>query len=60
MTGQGQGRSQCGAVEITTEVRAVNNRHLKLQTRATSGLHAMEAQVESLVRSQVKRGSLQD
>lgn len=59
MTGQGQGRSQCGAVEITTEVRAVNNRHLKLQTRAAGRLHAVEAQVESLVRSQVKRGSLQ-
>ncbi|MEM7473354.1 MAG: YicC/YloC family endoribonuclease [Planctomycetota bacterium] len=59
MTGQGQGRVRDGALEITAEVRAVNNRHLKLQTRTTYGLQSLEPKIESLVRSKIKRGSLQ-
>ena len=59
MTGQGQGRRQYGTAEITAEVRAVNNRHLKLQSRTSEGLNGLEPQIEALVRKSLKRGSLQ-
>lgn len=59
MTGQGQGRRQFGSAEITSEVRAVNNRHLKIQTRTSDGLGTLEPKIEALVRSQLRRGSLQ-
>jgi uncharacterized protein (TIGR00255 family) len=59
MTGQGQGRRQYGTAEITAEVRAVNNRHLKLQSRTSEGLGGLEPQIEALVRKSLKRGSLQ-
>lgn len=59
MTGHGQGRSQLDSAEITVEVRAVNNRHLKVQTRTSEGLGALEQKIETLVRKQLRRGSLQ-
>jgi uncharacterized protein (TIGR00255 family) len=59
MTGQGQGRKQFGSAEISAEVRAVNNRHLKIQTRASDGLGALEPRIESHVRTLLRRGSLQ-
>lgn len=59
MTGQGQGRCQIGSAEITSEVRAVNNRHLKIHTRTSDGLSSLEPKIESLVRSHLRRGSLQ-
>lgn len=59
MTGQGQGRRQYGSSEITAEVRAVNNRHLKIQTRLGEGLGGLEPKVETVVRSNLRRGSLQ-
>jgi uncharacterized protein (TIGR00255 family) len=59
MTGQGQGRSQFGSAEISAEVRAVNNRHLKIHLRTSDALGALEPQIEALVRSELRRGSLQ-
>ncbi|MFN3189752.1 MAG: YicC/YloC family endoribonuclease [Aureliella sp.] len=59
MTGQGLGRSQFGSREITAEVRAVNNRHLKVQTRTSDGLSHFEPLIESEVRKHLRRGSLQ-
>lgn len=59
MTGQGQGRNQFGTAEITAEVRAVNNRHLKIQTRTSDGLGGVEQKIEALVRKHLRRGSLQ-
>ncbi len=59
MTGQGQGRRAYGAVEIAAEVRSVNNRHLKIQTRTSEGLSGLEARIEGLVRNYLRRGSLQ-
>lgn len=59
MTGQGQGRTPYGSAEITAEVRAVNNRHLKLHLRASDTLGSLEPQIEALVRSEIRRGSLQ-
>lgn len=59
MTGQGQGRIQCGTEEVSAEVRAVNNRHLKIQARVSETLAGIEPQLEALVRSEVCRGSMQ-
>jgi uncharacterized protein (TIGR00255 family) len=59
MTGQGQGRRPYGQAEITVEVRAVNNRFLKLQTRVSNAISALEPQIENLVRQSLRRGSLQ-
>ncbi|MCA9126781.1 MAG: YicC family protein [Planctomycetales bacterium] len=59
MTGQGQGRAQRGNHEVSAEVRAVNNRHLKIQSRTGEGLGSLEPQMEALIRGLVRRGSLQ-
>ncbi|MCR9294264.1 MAG: YicC family protein [bacterium] len=59
MTGQGQGRRRLGSGEVTAEVRAVNNRHLKIQTRTSEGLSSLEPEIENLVRTHLRRGSLQ-
>ncbi len=59
MTGQGHGRIQFGSSEVTAEIRSVNNRHLKLNTRTGDGLGPLEPQIETLVRSRLRRGSVQ-
>lgn len=59
MTGQGQGRNQFGSAEITAEVRAVNNRHLKIHLRTSDSIGVLEPQIEALIRSELRRGSLQ-
>jgi uncharacterized protein (TIGR00255 family) len=59
MTGQGQGRKPYGQTEITVEVRAVNNRFLKIQTRVSDALSGLEPQIENVVRQSLRRGSLQ-
>ena len=59
MTGQGQGRRPYAAAEINAEVRAVNNRHLKVQIRTCDTLSGLEPQIETLVRKTLRRGSLQ-
>lgn len=59
MTGHGGGRKQVGSAEITVEVRAVNNRHLKIQMRTCDGLGRLEPEIEKLVRKRLRRGSLQ-
>lgn len=59
MTGQGQGRRVHGQSIVTVEVRAVNNRFLKIQLRTADALSGLEPQVEAIVRQSLKRGSLQ-
>jgi uncharacterized protein (TIGR00255 family) len=58
MTGQGQSRRMVGAIELTVEVRAVNNRFFKLQLRTSDVLSRLEPQIEALARQHVRRGSL--
>ena len=59
MTGQGQGRRPYDQTEITVEVRAVNNRFVKIQTRVSDALSGLEPQIESVVKQSLRRGSLQ-
>jgi uncharacterized protein (TIGR00255 family) len=58
MTGQGQSRRIVGAIEVTVEVRAVNNRFFKLQLRTSDVLSRLEPQIEALARQHIRRGSL--
>ena len=59
MTGQGQGRRPYDQTDITVEVRAVNNRFLKIQTRVSEAILGLEPQIESVVKQALRRGSLQ-
>jgi uncharacterized protein (TIGR00255 family) len=58
MTGFGEARRQADDVAVAAELRTVNNRYFKFSLRITEGYGAIEPQVESLVREQVKRGTV--
>jgi uncharacterized protein (TIGR00255 family) len=43
---------------MVAEVRSVNNRHLKVSLRTSDGLSGFESEIESLVRTHVRRGTI--
>ncbi|MCI0702126.1 MAG: YicC family protein [Planctomycetia bacterium] len=58
MTGFGEARTQTDTLAVAIEVRAVNNRHLKLTVRGTEPYPLYEAEIEKVVRRHVRRGTL--
>ena len=56
MTGFGSARSPDGLVEV--EVRAVNQRHLKVQVRAPEALSGLVPRLEEIVREHLVRGAV--
>ena len=58
MTGFGEARAQADGVGVSVEVRAVNNRHLKLTVRGSDPYPLYESELEKVVRRHVKRGTL--
>ena len=58
MTGFGEARAQTGTLAVAVEVRAVNNRHLKLTVRGSDPYPMLEAEVEKVVRRPVRRGTV--
>ncbi len=58
MTGFGEARSIGPGFSVAVEVRAVNNRHLKLSVRGTDPYPLMESELEKTVRKSVRRGSV--
>jgi len=58
MTGFGEARAQSESVTATVEVRAVNNRHLKLTVRGPDPYPMLEAELEKVVRRHIRRGTL--
>ncbi|MEK6249398.1 MAG: YicC family protein, partial [Planctomycetales bacterium] len=58
MTGFGESCSQGEQLSATVEVRAVNNRYLKINTRFMEGIGGQEAKIDALVREHVKRGTV--
>lgn len=58
MTGFGDGRASADGFAVTAEVRAVNNRHLKVTVRGSDPYPLHESEVEKVVRRHVKRGTL--
>lgn len=59
MTGIGEARLQDEQLTVHVEVRAVNNRHLKLTCRISDRYSALEPELERLVREHVRRGTVQ-
>lgn len=59
MTGYGAGHIDRDGVRVAVELRAVNNRYLKLHSRLPDGYASVESRLEEMVRRQVRRGSVQ-
>lgn len=59
MTGFGNAAHQSGDVHVSTEMKSVNNRYLKLSVRMPDSLARFEADIEKLIRNRVARGSIQ-
>ena len=59
MTGYGEARWQNESLSIGVELRAVNNRYLKINLRCPDAYHLLEAHIERTVRHCVRRGTLQ-
>jgi uncharacterized protein (TIGR00255 family) len=58
MTGFGEARGQGAGFSVSVEIRAVNNRHLKVTVRGSDPYPMLEPELEKLVRRHVKRGTL--
>jgi uncharacterized protein (TIGR00255 family) len=58
MTGFGAGAASGDGSTVEVEVRSVNNRFLKVQTRLPDGLAATEPRVEAAVRKRLNRGAV--
>src|SRR6478672_994785 len=58
MTGFGEARTQTESVAAAVEVRAVNNRHLKVTVRGSEPYPMLEPELEKVVRRHVRRGTL--
>jgi uncharacterized protein (TIGR00255 family) len=58
MTGFGEARAETEAAGASVEVRAVNNRHLKVTVRGSDPYPMFEAELEKVVRRHVRRGTL--
>jgi len=59
MTGYGEARFQSEQLSLSIELRALNNRYLKVSVRAPDPYHLLEAEFEKVIRRQIKRGTIQ-
>jgi len=59
MTGYGDASHQGDDLQVAVELRAVNNRYLKVVLRASEPYNLLEAEFEKVVRKTVRRGALQ-
>lgn len=59
MTGYGEARCQSDSLSLSVELRALNNRYLKVSLRAPDPYHLLEAEFEKVIRRTVKRGTIQ-
>ncbi len=58
MTGYGDARQVCNDTVYHVEVRAVNNRYLKLNVRLPDSFSGLEPAVEKVVRKTISRGTI--
>ena len=58
MTGYGEAEETGAAVSVVVEVRAVNNRYLKINYRSSDRVGKDETWVEKIVRQYIKRGTV--
>lgn len=59
MTGYGEARYQSDALTVAIELRAVNNRYLKVSVRAAEPYNLLEPEFEKVIRRTVRRGTVQ-
>jgi uncharacterized protein (TIGR00255 family) len=59
MTGYGEASHQSDLLNLTLELRSVNNRYLKVSVRATEPYNLLEAEFEKVIRRTIKRGTIQ-
>ncbi|MFN4258040.1 MAG: YicC/YloC family endoribonuclease [Gemmataceae bacterium] len=59
MTGYGEARFHSDALTVAIELRAVNNRYLKVMLRATEPYNLLEPEFEKVIRREVRRGTVQ-
>lgn len=59
MTGYGEASHQSDELALAIELRALNNRYLKVSLRAADPYHLLEAEFEKVVRRTVRRGTVQ-
>ena len=58
MTGHGDARHQSEGRSASVEVRTVNSRYFKLAVRGQESYASLESRVESVVRKQIRRGTV--
>lgn len=59
MTGFGEAHRQENGVAVAVEVRTINSRYFKLTLKCGEGYGALEGEIESVVRQQIRRGTVQ-
>ncbi|HEX7379993.1 MAG TPA: YicC/YloC family endoribonuclease [Pirellulales bacterium] len=59
MTGFGEGHRHAAGVAVVVEVRTINNRYFKLTLKCGEGYSLLEPEIESVVRQQIRRGTVQ-
>jgi len=59
MTGYGEARFQSDSLSLSLELRALNNRYLKVSVRAPDPYHLLEAEFEKVIRRSIRRGTVQ-
>jgi uncharacterized protein (TIGR00255 family) len=59
MTGYGEASYQSDVLNLAIELRAVNNRYLKVSLRADEPYNLLEPEFEKVVRRTVRRGTIQ-
>src|SRR5262249_42766667 len=59
MTGYGEASYQSDSLTVAIELRALNNRYLKVSLRANEPYNLLEPEFEKVVRRTVRRGTVQ-
>ena len=59
MTGFGEAHCQQGGLAVSVEVRTINTRYFKLSVRVPERYGPLEPQIESVVRKEIRRGTVQ-
>ena len=59
MTGYGEAHYQSERLSLSIELRALNNRYLKLAVRASEPYNLLEPEFEKVIRRSVRRGTIQ-
>src|SRR6266436_3148384 len=59
MTGYGEARYQSENLNLAIELRALNNRYLKVSLRAAEPYNLLEPEFEKVIRRTIRRGTVQ-